>query len=178
MRGSSLFPICVLLAVSGMAAPSTVGAQDASPAPLRVWMGLGLAGGASRNVDGGFGLMGEVVVQRAPHQWMLRALGLADFSNFPDGGSDGGFGEVGVLYGRVATGPYGQASVSAGLSVVLLEGCRGSPSDDCQTVGVPLVAGASFDWRVVGLGVEAYGNLNPISPYAGIVLAVHLGWMP
>jgi hypothetical protein len=87
-------------------------------------------------------------------------------------------GELGLLYGRVRSTRFGHVSISTGVSVVGLSECGGRSRRSCTTAGIPLVAEAAAGARYVGLGLQAYGNLNPRAPYAGLAFFIQLGWMP
>ena len=141
--------------------------------PHRVWIAAGFGGGGAADGNGGVGLVAQIVYERAPHHFALRALGVVDV-----GYSDRGLADVGVLYGRVAAGNMGFAAASTGLSAVHLENCDGSPGG-CMTVGIPLVlelAITPFD--VLGIGLQLFGNVNLRAPFAGVFIIVPLGWMP
>jgi hypothetical protein len=127
--------------------------------------------GAAAPASGGEGIanMAQVVVAKQSHRFSLRGLLVHDIDRVTNE-----LGEVGFLYGRstfVRTIPLG---ISAGVSGVGFSTC---PDDDdsCFTVGIPLVAEASWDSRVVGIGAQAFGNLNSKAPYAGGVVFLKLG---
>ncbi|MGH7446888.1 MAG: hypothetical protein ACRELT_04975, partial [Longimicrobiales bacterium] len=87
-------------------------APYATPAPHRVWAAAGFGGGGGGGHDAGvIGFMAQLVYERRPHHFALRAIGLADFS-------DHALSELGFLYGRVAIDNMFFASASTGLSAV------------------------------------------------------------
>lgn len=151
---------------------------QAREGPVRVWLALGLASGASTTVDANFGGTVRLVGQKGRHQGTVRFLAMGDFSSFPDGGSDDGVGEFGLLYGRSRTSGLGSVAVSAGLAVVAVTGCRAGEAATCNTVGIPFVAEASLQSTPIGIGLEAFLNLNPTAVFGGLALTVQLGWMP
>lgn len=151
----------------------------------RVWLALGLAVGGSQGLETDSGLALQLTAQRGPHQFALRSLFLGDFDSFPSG-SDDSVGEFGLTYGRSANTWFGYASVSSGVSLVSVTGLPddggGSASiyDDPsrRTLGVPFVAEAGLQSTLIGVGVQIFANLNTLSSFAGVGLALHLGWMP
>ena len=144
--------------------------------PSRVWAGAGLAGGGSSEV-GGLGVMLQIVYQKQPHHVALRGVYLHDLSGFPDSGGGDIIAEAGLLYGRTNAMKWGHVAFAAGASAVAFDTC---PNDDdtCFTVGVPLAAEAALTGKVVGLGLQVFGNVNTKAPYAGVSLFLLLGWLP
>jgi hypothetical protein len=144
----------------------------------RIWLGVGLASAGGQSGGGGFGAAAQLVYQRRPHQATLRALVLAtDLARFPDG-SDDSMGEVGVLYGRTRTRSWGHVSASAGGSIVRFERCPGGGFETCRTLGLPLTLEAALNSRALGIGLQAFGNVNAKAAYGGLALILQLGWMP
>jgi hypothetical protein len=79
--------------------------------------------------------------------------------------------------GEVATRPWGHAAIAAGLAWTGFGSCQGSGG--CSTVGVPVVAEvAARLFSIMGVGAQAFGNLNTKSVYLGAVLFLQLGWLP
>jgi hypothetical protein len=139
----------------------------------RIWLGAGLGGAGGSDARGGGALMAEIIYQTGVHHFGVRALGAAD----PFGYSGDEFGEVGVVYGRSATRPWGHAAIAAGLAWTGFGSCQGSGG--CSTVGVPVVAEvAARLFSIMGVGAQAFGNLNTKSVYLGAVLFLQLGWLP
>lgn len=149
---------------------------SAQQRPARAWAAVALTMGGSADV-GGLGVSGQLVYQKQPHQFGLRGMVLHDLSGFPDSGGGDTFGELGLLYGRTRMFDAGHIGFSIGASLVAFDPC---PHDDdtCFTIGVPMVAEAALSARVVGIGVQAFGNLNGRAPYAGAALFIQLGWLP
>lgn len=146
----------------------------AQQSPERFWIAVGLGGGTANGGAGGLGAMGQVVYEHAPHHFTVR--GLATMGE--PGGSDAGYGEFGVLYGRFAGAGFMHAGAAAGLSFVHLDRC-GNNSHACATVGLPLAAHVAITpFGVIGLGLQVYANINMRAPYAGMFLTIPIGWMP
>lgn len=142
--------------------------------PHRVWIAAGFGGGSAMDGTGNAGLVAQIVYERAPHHFALRALGLADLV----GSADSGLAEVGLLYGRVATGNMGFAAASAGASAVYFDDSGGC-SRRCVTAGIPLVLEMALTpLDVLGIGLQLFGNVNLRSPFAGLFIIIPLGWMP
>lgn len=152
------------------AAGGSPSAARASSSPGRAWLGAGLGLGVGGGVDGGAGLV-QLAWQRAPHHVVLRGLGLAELYG-------GNAGELGLLYGRVRTGPSRHLAVATGLSRVSLSGCDGRASPRCVTLGIPLTAEVALQTRFVGLGLQGFTNLNKEAIHGGVVLFLQAGWMP
>ncbi len=135
----------------------------------RVWGAVGV--GASKPASGGDAItnMAELVYQKAPHHVAIRGLLLHDIDR-----STNEIGELGLLYGRTRSLAWGNASVGAGMSGIGFSAC---PDDDdsCFTFGVPIVAEAAKSGKFLGLGIQAFGNLNSKAAYAGAVLFVQVG---
>lgn len=117
--------------------------------------------------------MAEIIYQTGVHHFGVRALGAAD----PFGSSGDELGEVGVVYGRSATRPWGHGAVAAGLAWTGFGSCQGGGG--CSTVGVPVVVEAALRlFSIMGIGAQAFGNFNTRSVYFGAVLFLQLGWLP
>ena len=157
---------------------SPVAAQDSTPQP-RIWLGFGLGGAwVSEVEESGFGAMVEVVFQYQGHQGLFRSVSVPGYHV-----DDRSFTEYGLLYGRVATSPKGHAGVSAGISALSV--CTGYPAtsripDDCElTWGIPIAAEIALRLaRVLGVGFQAFANVNREARYGGAVLFLQGGWLP
>lgn len=142
--------------------------------PTRIWVGIGLGGTASTtsNADATT-LMGQLVYQRAPHHFALRGLVSAELY-----GSLDALGELGLIYGRVFSGGLGHAMIGSGLSYTTHDVCPDEPGG-CTSLGVPIVAEVGFSpLTILGVGLQAFANLNAGSTYYGAVAMLQLGWMP
>lgn len=160
-----------LLLVLAALAPAAVAQR---PPPSRVWLCAGLGFGHDHNVDANGAALLEVALQRRSQQLTLRAVGVTN----PFGARGEIAGDVGVLYGWSRMGPRGHVSVSAGLSGVAFDTCESS-QDACFTIGVPVVAEvARRTSSALGIGAQAFTNLNAESTYIGVVLFVQMGVLP
>lgn len=152
-----------------LAAAPPAAAEDRA----RTWLGVGYGGGTAGNGDDGFALMGQLVHQRGGSHIAVRGVILVD----PLGEDSDSFGELGLLYGRVSKGRAGHAAIAAGLAHTAV--ACGSGIDNCTTVGVPVVAEAAFrPTPVLGIGIQAFANLNKQRVFGGVVVFLQLGWMP
>jgi hypothetical protein len=116
--------------------------------------------------------MVEIAHQRGASLFGVRALAVA--RAFRKGEET--YNELGVLYGRALDGLPLHGALKAGLAFV--HACdEGGP---CRSfVGVPLMVEAAIrPFPIVGVGLQAFGNLNPDTPYGGLLVSLHLGWMP
>lgn len=165
--------ILLALVAVGVAALPVAG-QDRDP-QTRVWFGLGLGPLAARGLKVNTGLSFEFAVERAPHRFEARGLALIDVNS--DLGIDN-VEEIGVLYGRMAATSWGHAAVGAGLASVRSNPCVEGGGRGCTTVGIPLVAEAGLEANVIGLSLQAFGDLNPKHVFGGVIISLHLGWMP
>ncbi len=156
----------------GLLLLTTPAAAMAAQDRTRIWLGLGLAGGGGNDAEG-MGVTGQLVYQKRAHYFAARALYFGDIYD-----SDN-VGELGVLYGRAALRPWGHASIAGGIAYSSITPCRNSGTGTCSTVGVPIVAEASLRFgSVVGIGAQAFVNLNSSSVYRGLGVFLQLGWMP
>lgn len=157
--------------------PTAAGAQQSSTEPTRVWLAVGLGGGFFSSLDGdpndpGIALLGALVLKEDRHRVALR--GTLMFEILEDG-----VAEVGLLYGRAWTRERSQSSLSAGLALVYAQDCHGlfgGPCDPSKTVGLPLSATMSFHpASFLGLGLEAFANLNRLTSFVGVTAMLELG---
>jgi len=168
----------VVIAAAGLAL--SVSQTSAQPVnrPTRVWLSLGLGGGGAQELDANGAASFQLTAQWGPHHTMFRALGMGDVSSFPEAGSDDTIEEVGVLYGRRAVSSFGYAALAGGLAIVNAKGFAGASNARRQTIGLPVIAEAGLQSSVLGLGIQAFGNLNTVSLYGGVSLFLQVGWMP
>jgi hypothetical protein len=170
LRWELLFLGLLILLVGSVSAP--LAAQGRS----RIWLGLGPLGGGGR-ADGaeGYAVMAEIVYQTGPHYFAIRAAGAAD----PLGEGADEFGDFGLLYGRAAKGPWGHASVAAGLAITGVSSCHDALSGgSCTTLGVPVTAeGALRLASFLGVGAQGFANLNSKSVYGGLVVFLQVGML-
>jgi hypothetical protein len=159
----------LLLATGSVSMP--LHGQDRS----RFWLGAGAGGAGGGNSTGGGALMAQIVYQTNAHQFTVRAMGAAD--PFGNGGDE--FGEIGVLYGRAAKRRWGHAAISTGLAWTGFGSCADNAGAGCSTLGLPIVAEASARlFSIMGVGAQAFANLNVKSIYGGVVVFLQLGWLP
>lgn len=171
MSTTMLIATFVLLTASPRAAMA-----QAPESPLRVWLGLGLAGGGATGLDVNGGATFHLTAQWDVHHVSLRVTSLSDWATFPDGGDDS-VGDVAALYGRAKYFGAGYLAAAAGPAAVSVKGCLECGGDIRHTVGLTLTAQAGLQAKIIGLSVQGFTNLNTISIYGGIALAVELGWM-
>ena len=162
---------CILLIVVAIALlPGNAEAQQ-SGMRSRTWLGAGLGGSYSAGSDG-IALMAELVHQRHAHHFAARAVTV-----FDPGGEDHIASELGILYGRSWTRSLGHVALAGGLAATSMNEC--TDGDICTTIGFPIVLEAAFrPLSFIGVGVQAYGNINNERRYRGAVAFVQLGWLP
>ena len=160
----------ILAVVFGALAASGATAQQV-PSRARVWGAAGVGAGVPTSGGDGITNMVQLVFQKEPHHAAIRALVLHDL----DRGTNE-IGEVGPLYGRMQQRKWGHVTLASGVSAVAFDTC---PSDDdtCFAIGLPLVAEAVLSRRFIGLGIQAFGNVNRKASYAGATLFLALGRM-
>jgi hypothetical protein len=141
--------------------------------PARLWLGVGLGTAGGIDFDGVVG-MAELALQKRAHHLAVRGLLLTE----PGGGTY--VGEIGALYGRMALRQWGHAGIAAGLAYTDVQPCpNNGNAPGCHTVGLPIVAEAAARLgKVIGVGVQAFANLNSLGSYAGGLLFLQLGWIP
>lgn len=165
------YAACLLLAVSPRAA-----AGQSPDSPLRVWLGLGLAGSGASGLDVNGGATGHLTAEWGVHHVSLRVTSLSDWASLPDGGDDSA-GDVALLYGRARYFGAGYLAAAAGPAAVSVKGCMDCGGDTRRTAGLTLTAQAGLQATIVGLSLQGFTNLNTISIYGGVALVVELGWM-
>jgi hypothetical protein len=145
-----------------------------SPGGWRLWAAFGLGFGGSAKGEGA-AVVGELVFQRSPHHLALRATGIADLFD----PASCGMGDLGVVYGRTAIGSLGHATVGSGLALTSADRCDGSGGSRGAGLGVPIVAEVALRLApVVGIGLQAFANVNPRASFGGVVVFLQLGWLP
>lgn len=141
---------------------------------------LSAANGGTRNVlsveaSGALALLLWPILRVAVTNHMaIRGLAVHDLKEESTSTTTDLIGEIGVVYGRTGALEWGRVTVGAGVAGVALDTC---PDDDdsCFTLGIPLVAEVSRSSRIVGAGVQAFGNINGKASYGGAVLFVQFG---
>jgi len=132
------------------------------------WLNGGLGVGASEKREG-IALGANFSYQRNQHLFSLRTALFAEFELF---GQGGGFVDAGLLYGRIAKGDYGFASISGGPGIV-----HGNPnSEEVTTIGLPLETQLFFTpFSFLGIGFTGFANINPQEPFYGGLVSVQIG---
>jgi len=149
-----------------VAVPCEVVAQ-VSPTASRSWLFGGL--GVATLGESGLSAVAGLSHQRGRHLFALRATAVLGFT---DNDLQDSVVDIGLLYGRASTGQARGRHLSAvvGLSLIEL-----SLSERQHTIGVPVAVEGSVDTPFVGIGLKGFANLNPVLPYAGLVLVLKLG---
>lgn len=162
------------LCLGALLPPGVAAAQEAD-GTVRVWVAAGLGGGVLPDA-GPAAFMGQLVVQRGPHHLALRGVHLEEVGSSGSASAS----DVGVVYGRVRRGWLGHALVAAGVSAASCDDrFRPEACDGSTTVGLPFLAEAAVRLgSVVGVGLQAFGNLNPHQSFGGATLFLQLGWNP
>ena len=165
-----------VLLMGGLSSP--LAAQTDGDAESGFWITGGLGGAiwtggqAFASGDEAIALVGQLSYQAGHHLFSLRGGAAAEL--FSDG-----LLEVGLLYGRARPGAPRHGSISAGLAWVYTERCGGlfasAPCRSESTLGVPIVAEASFRAAFIGIGAQAFANINPTQSLVGIAVVLHLG---
>ena len=177
--------LCVLTSLMSAIAVAPGEAQEAlvQPEPAtadaaRVFGMLGL-GVSSEGIGGVLSLS----LHRSRTAFIVRTSGATEFEIFfPSDYAE----DYALLLGRVLDGSMGWASGAIGPAVVRVE--RFGSGYDCwwfacsydseRTTALGLAFQAEAVWtpaRFLGLGLSAFGNLNPNMSYAGFALGLHLG---
>ena len=164
-----------LFALGSSGAHGALDGQQVPESTGQALLGVGFAGGGTRGPDANGGLVIQLDLHGGRHHFTLRALGMGDVSNFPDGSGDG-VEEVALLYGRQARARPGYFTLGAGLGRVSAEGFTGASDEQRSTVGLSLLAEASLQSTPIGAGLQIFGNVNSIAAFAGVAILLHLGW--
>src|SRR5688500_13048534 len=153
------------------AAPLAASAQQA-PERMNVWGAVGAGAGLPSSGGDRIANMAQLVLQKSSHHFAVRGLILHDIES-----STREIGELGALYGRANAFRTRGAVIAAGISGVAFDTC---PDDDdsCFTVGVPLIAEIARSWKILGLGLQGFANVNRKASYAGAVLFLQAGRLP
>ena len=130
---------------------------------------FGGANGLAVDVGGSLQLTGE----RGPHHVSLRVLAMGDAVT----SSNDAVQDVALLYGRTASTSFGYAAIAGGPAAVEVSGREVTPGGERRTIGLTLTAEAGLQSTVVGIALQAFGNLNSVSSYGGLGATLLLGWM-
>lgn len=127
----------------------------------------------------GWGVAGRLVVERRRHRYSAHLAGIFDLRGFPDSGGGEHVTELGLMYGRSWQRGAVDWSFSGGIAATGFSDCGDAgPSRACTTLGVPLAADAVLRSRIIGVGLQIFGNLNLEGAFGGIGLVLPIGWMP
>ncbi len=166
-----------MIAAGALALAASETSAQSVDRPVRVWLGLGFGGAAAQDLDADGAVSFQLTAQWGPHHAVLRSVLMSDLGSFPDG-SDDSIEELGVLYGRRAAWSFGYVAIAGGMARVSGDGFSSATSKRRETIGLPVIAEVGLQWTVLGLGIQAFGNLNSVSTYGGVCLFLDIGWMP
>jgi hypothetical protein len=157
--------LSLALAALLIAGGSDLSAQAVSSAP-RISLSAGVGAALIGPTAGA--LVGDVAYQRRSHLFMLHSslvMGGYELSHV-------GL-ELGLLYGRASTrATEGQLAAAIGLAAVQVD----IAGENLRNViGVPIVAEASLNGSVVGVGIRGFANLNAARSYGGLTLMLRVG---
>jgi hypothetical protein len=157
--------LAVALAVMLVAGTSGLCAQ-AAPPPARFSLSAGVGAAAIGETAGA--IVADVAYQRRSQLFVLHSslvMGGYELSHV-------GL-ELGLLYGRASTRQTeDQLAAAIGLAAVQVD-IAGEELEN--VIGVPIVAEASLNAPVVGIGIRGFANLNAAQSYAGLTLIVRIG---
>lgn len=159
---AGLVPAAIALCLA--AAPA--GAQEAGDrgTPVGVWASAGIGSGT----EGGAALI-SLRASRAGHLFSARAAGSFGITE-GDSRTD-----LGLLYGRQLRWGAFRLHGSAGVAWVIHEE---EGEEETGEPGLPLAVGVGWaPVPVVGLGLEAFGDLNATAFFGGVVLRAEIGWI-
>ena len=167
----------VLLVVATLATflalPDGEASAQTADRPARVWASLGLGAGGVQDLDAPDAVSLQVTAQWGPHHAMLRGLGMIDVGGISGGGPNHEVTELGILYGRTVTSSFAYAAAAAGLARV--SSFAGASRGTSQALGLPVIVEAGLQFLVIGVGIQAFGNLNTASSYWGVALFLQVG---
>ena len=163
----------VLLVVATLATflalPDGEASAQTADRPARVWASLGLGAGGVQDLDAPQAVSLQVTAQWGPHHAMLR--GLAMYDGISAGPHE--VTELGILYGRTVISSFAYAAAAAGLARV--SSYAGFSRGTSQALGLPVIVEAGLQLIVIGVGIQAFGNLNTASSYWGVALFLQVG---
>lgn len=136
------------------------------------------------------GVLASIMVRRDGLLFGVRAAGSVSLDFLGPEARDAD-GEIALLAGRQIRGRAGYFSVASGVAFVQSERA-GTSRNDCpasfigailcgnevvkhRTIGVPFEVKAVLSSRHAGIGLTAFGNVNPRASFAGLALVFELG---
>jgi hypothetical protein len=164
-------------------------AQAAIPTWVCFSAGAGTVG-SSGSSDGWIGSRVAVQWSNGSNLWTLATSGCNEFDIFGSREPAEYVRDYGVLFGKRYSGPVGFLSASAGLALVSgmrrgeYEGSDGGwlfgtsyyEEKPFVTIGVPVDVQLTLaPFKVVGLALDFFGNLNPKRSFAGATLSLLIG---
>jgi hypothetical protein len=162
--------LAIALAAAGFAVPAAGQEVPHEPGPRRiVRAGVGAGIGSA-----GLAVAVEVAVHSGERLYKGR---LTAHDNLGGGWAPGmpaeTITELGVLYGTGHRFRQNYGLVAAGVALVTVDRTAGSSA----TVGIPVEA-QLISARLPRIGVGVIGNLNPVRPFAALVVSLQLGGVP
>ena len=143
------------------------------------WLSAGLGLGSGSNIGGAITGALSFTFEYGEHRGSVRLHGIASPSL---SSSRSEVGEIGILYGRTSRTRGTISSVATGVSLGRVYNCDRVGGAECTVVGIPIVLDGMLRAGIIGLGLQAYVNLNHQAPYFGTSLLLSLGslgpWEP
>lgn len=172
MRGVYRALIGSFVVAAGMI-PGPAGGVSAQSveSSTRVWLSasLGVVGARGYGAEGA-GML-SLNVQKGSHYAVARATSIGGQHTSVEDVIAASVEELGLLYGRRNLTSWGHTAVGGGLALVD-EKVGGK-----TTIGLPLVAEVALQATNLGLGLQAFGNLNTASSFVGVAVTLQVGWM-
>jgi hypothetical protein len=169
--------LALLLAVSFLSPLQPVDAQRATN---QAWVTLGMGGSGNGKEDPSVNFGGEFALQHGDHLFSGRFFYFAVPFGILSEAS-----ETALLYGRARQGRRSQVALTAGIAFLRCQDqslCgtgRWTPDENPDfehRVGLAL-SGQAFwtPFRVFGIGLYGFGNINPTQSFFGAMLGLRLG---
>ncbi len=149
----------------------------------RYWLNAGLGASSS-------GLSGGLSISYQP-DWKFISLRFINSSRYGEGWLGGNttsenIWDIGALYGLIAKGKYGYASISGGVSLVggnkhgeflgIIGWINTYEKIPILTIGIPLEGQLFFTpFSFLGIGINGFANLNPNRSFSGVLISLQVG---
>lgn len=175
--------LAFVLAGYAIITPQVARAQsaDSSSNPVRrgwLYIGIGLGTAEGIDSDAGAALL-SVNYQRGPHLFSAGVVYIFEILGYSST-------DLGLLYGRALSWPWGHASLSAGVAFTWTSNTEFVFSQEGgfleytkTSLGIPLqvqVWVAPFpDTLPIGIGVAGFANLNHMRSFAGATFGLIIG---